>query len=277
MIELIERGDIMSLFEQLNNEQLFTKTEHEIVAYIKENPNLIANMSIKELAKQTYSSNASIIRICKKLGFSGYKDFKIAYMRNIESLKYVNNDIDFSFPFQKNEPTWQIINSLASVYKESIDLINAELNIEELEKVVDILDTSERVFIYAIGDSRITAMNFTNKLIKIGKFFQITTENREEFHFSRAITNKDCCLFITYSIDQTYQDCLKILLSKGCKIVTLTANHPINHNTPLYKYSDYNILIPYKEHNQKIATFYSQISFQYVLSIIYSLLYIKQI
>lgn len=259
----------MSLLEKLNDDQLFTKTEREIVTYVKNNPNLIINMSIKELAKQTYSSNASIIRICKKLGFSGFKDFKIAYMRNIESLKYVNNKIDFSFPFQNDEPTWQIINSIASIYKESIDLINGELNIDGLEKIVDILDTSERVFIYAIGDSQITAMNFTNKLIKIGKFFQIATENREEIHISHAVTNNDCCLFISYSINQSYHDCLKVLLSKGCKIITLTANH----NDPLYKYSDYNIVIPYKEQNEKIATFYSQISFQYVLSIIYSLLY----
>lgn len=57
------------------------------------------------------------------------------------------------------------------MYKESIDLINGELDIDELEKIVDLLDRSNRVFVYAIGDSRISAMGFTNKLIKIGKFF----------------------------------------------------------------------------------------------------------
>ena len=106
------------------------------------------------------------------------------YLREMESLKYVNNDIDFSFPFNSDEPTWQIINSLSSMYKESIDLINGELDIDELEKIVDLLDRSNRVFVYAIGDSRISAMGFTNKLIKIGKFFYIVTDNREEAAFS---------------------------------------------------------------------------------------------
>ena len=63
-------------------------------------------------------------------------------MRYMESLKYVRQDIDFSFPFQSDEPTWQIINSLARVYKESIDLINSQLDIDELEKIVDLLDCS---------------------------------------------------------------------------------------------------------------------------------------
>ena len=137
-------------------------------------------MSIGELAKETYSSNASIIRICKKLGYKGFRDFKMDYLREMESLKYVNNDIDFSFPFNSDEPTWQIINSLSSMYKESIDLINGELDIDELEKIVDLLDRSNRVFVYAIGDSRISAMGFTNKLIKIGKFFYIVTDNDDE-------------------------------------------------------------------------------------------------
>ena len=69
------------------------------------------------------------------------------YLREMESLKYVNNDIDFSFPFNNDEPTWQIINSLSSMYKESIDLINGELDIDELEKIVDLLDRSNRVFV----------------------------------------------------------------------------------------------------------------------------------
>lgn len=262
---------IMSLIEQLNNQDLFTRTELEIINFIKENPHLIATMSIGQLANETYSSNASIIRICKKLGFNGYKDFKIEYLRNTESKKYLHDDIDFSFPFRGDEPTLKVINSISSVYKDTIDLINSELNLQDLEAIVDILDKSDRVFIYAVGDSMITAMNFTNKLIKINKFFQIATQNHEEVSFSNFVTNKDCCFFISYNSTNFYLRLLKIILPKNCKIITLTANK----NDPLYKYSDYTILIPHKEKNEKIATFYSQLSFQYVLSIIYSLLYKK--
>ena len=119
----------MSLIDNLSNEKLFTKSEIEVINFIKENPNLVLNMTIGELANQTFSSNTTIIRICKKLGFNGFRDFKIEYLRNIESLKYLNNETDFTLPFQENEPTWQIINSISNVYKDSINLINSELNI----------------------------------------------------------------------------------------------------------------------------------------------------
>ena len=106
----------MSLIDNLSNEKLFTKSEIEVINFIKENPNLVLNMTIGELANQTFSSNTTIIRICKKLGFNGFRDFKIEYLRNIESLKYLNNETDFTLPFQENEPTWQIINSISNVY-----------------------------------------------------------------------------------------------------------------------------------------------------------------
>lgn len=262
----------MNIIDLLDNETLFTKNELEIVHYIKENPQAVILMTIKELAQVTFSSNASIIRLCRKLGYKGFRDFKIDFMRYMESLKYVRQDIDFSFPFQSDEPTWQIINSLARVYKESIDLINRQLDIDELEKIVDLLDRSQRVFIYATGDSKITAMGFTNKLIKIGKFFYIATENKEEVSFSKAATPQDVALFITYSKQDVYRESLRILLYNHVPIIIITSNH----DDILFKYSRYHILIPHKEKNEKIATFYSQISFQYVLSILYSLLYKKQ-
>lgn len=92
----------MSLIDNLSNEKLFTKSEIEVINFIKENPNLVLNMTIGELANQTFSSNTTIIRICKKLGFNGFRDFKIEYLRNIESLKYLNNETDFTLPFQEN-------------------------------------------------------------------------------------------------------------------------------------------------------------------------------
>lgn len=112
-------------------------------------------------------------------------------------------------------------------------------------------------------------MSFTNKLIKIGKFFYIATENREEISFSMAATPQDVALFITYSKQDVYRDSLRTLLYNHVPIITITSNA----DDILFQYSRYHILIPHKENNEKIATFYSQISFQYVLSILYSLLY----
>ena len=69
--------------------------------------------------------------------------------------------------------------------------------------------------------------------------------------------------------NRRYKACLKILFQKRCKIIVITSNC----DNPLVKYSNYHIIIPHKEKDEKIATFYSQLGFNYILSIIYSLIY----
>ena len=86
----------------------FTDSQQEVIDFIKNNEDKIIHMSIQDLAKKTYTSNATIIRICKKLGFKGYKDFKLSFIKEIESQKYIHQSIDFSSPFYQQESISQI-------------------------------------------------------------------------------------------------------------------------------------------------------------------------
>lgn len=49
-----------------------------IAEHITSEPRDIIHLSIVELAKKTASSEATIFRLCKRLGFEGYQDLKIA-------------------------------------------------------------------------------------------------------------------------------------------------------------------------------------------------------
>ena len=51
-----------------------TATEKVIIKYILDHPKEVTDMTIYELSGKTFSSPASIIRMCKKNGFKGFKD-----------------------------------------------------------------------------------------------------------------------------------------------------------------------------------------------------------
>lgn len=259
----------MSLFEQKN---LFTDVEWNVVQYIKENMYKITLMNIGELAKETYTSNATILRICRKLECNGFKELKRRLIKEIESQKHIKQTVDFTTPFYSSETVLEIINNISNLYKESIDIINSSIDIDVMEQIVKAICSAKRMFIYAIGDSKITAKSFINKLIKINYYAISATDNHEEISISTSVNSQDCALFISYSgktVD--YSNYFYILKKSGCKIITITANE----NSIIAKNSDLCILLPNKENDNKIATFYSQLAFQYVLNIIYSLLYAK--
>ncbi len=259
----------MDLTDRLYDDSLFTAGELNIVKYMRENPDKVISMTIRELTEATYSSNPVIVRICKKLGLKGYREFKLEYAKCIESSKYVDRSVDFTKPFEKESGTVQIINNLSSLYKDGIDLVNSQIDIASLESAAAILKNSAHVFVYAQGDTGISAENFINKVLKLGIFFHYADTMDKQQYFAKHATEKDCCLFLTYEKADKFTAYLQAARRRKCKTITISS--ATDH--PLARYCTQFISLPYNENTDKIATFYSQLAFTYILSILYSLIY----
>lgn len=55
-----------------------------IALYVAQDPKAVLALSIADLARNTDSGSASIVRFCRTLGFSGFREFKIALSAEIE-------------------------------------------------------------------------------------------------------------------------------------------------------------------------------------------------
>lgn len=260
----------MNILEKLKQVDLYTETEQQVIDFINQNIDKISSMTIGELAKQSFSSNATIIRICHKLHCSGYKDFKYQLVKELETHKYLHQSIDFTTPFHTSQSTFDIINNLSSLYKESIDIIHSSLHVSQLEIISKILFQSQRIFIYSYGDTSLTVKNFMNKLMKINIYPILATENHEEIATSMNITQNDCVLFVSYRAQSSSLiQCINMIKETKCPTIIITANA----DSILTQLCHYSIIIPNKEKDDKIATFYSQLAFHYILTIIYALLH----
>ena len=51
-------------------------SEKEMIQYIKSHKQEVINMTINELAKILLSSKSSVLRLAKKLGFTGYSELQ---------------------------------------------------------------------------------------------------------------------------------------------------------------------------------------------------------
>lgn len=74
----------MSIMTQLEFELEFSDSEKEIARYILNHGDDVLSMSVKQLAQHTYTSPATIVRLCKKIGLDGYNDFKIKYSAELQ-------------------------------------------------------------------------------------------------------------------------------------------------------------------------------------------------
>ena len=87
----------MLIVNQIENTH-FSKTEREIVDYIIDQGMNIEKMSANEIARNTFTSAPLLVRIAKKLGYSGFNEFKSAYLKELAYM-LEETDVDASIPF----------------------------------------------------------------------------------------------------------------------------------------------------------------------------------
>lgn len=258
---------------QLEFELEFSESEKEIARYILNHGDNVLSMSVKELAKNTYTSPATIVRLCKKIGLEGYNDFKIKYSAELQYDLHHSNRIDVNFPFEKKDTHPMICHKLASLSEEVIADTIKLIDFEQLEKIVDLLYQSHDIDIYGSGNSLLAAMSFQHKMMRIARNVNLKALHGEQVFLSYNSDEKRIAVIISYS-GETHDliQIAQILKEKKTPIIVLTSIGD-NH---LSHYADYILNIGSREKIfTKIAPFASQVSMEYLLNVIFSCIFQK--
>jgi len=264
----------MSLLKKLQAKQNFTDTEERIADYILANLDEVPDMVIQQLAEKTFTSHSAIIRLSQKLGFSGYRSFKVALIHDIQSDKHAPTIVDPNFPFLPMDSSMAIAKKMADLTIETVRKTLVKLEKDKLNEAVDLLEKADKIFLFATGDSQIRARSYQNKFIKINKHLIIGDEYGESAWNALSMSKNDCALFISYGGNSpTHKKIIKYLNSMKIPCILLTANTEQETS----KLCDLVIEVPYDEFDFfKVGTFSSQISFEYILDTLFSILYARE-
>ena len=192
-----------------------TSIEKKIAEYILEDPERIKNLTTYEIAKNCDTSQASIVRFSKKLGFSGFPDFKLSLSQDIGNRK-AESHVNIMHEELKSTDSFEIIGK--KVATENTRAVNNTYEItdfNELEKAVQAINSARKIMLAGVGFSGIVARDLYFKLMELGKVASF--ENDILFVISHS--GKTLELF----------NLTKVAKNKGIKIITLTsvANNPI--------------------------------------------------
>lgn len=263
----------MLLIDKLRLQQDLTNTEKRIADYILENLTTIPAINVADLAKNTYTSHSSVIRLSQKMGYEGFRDFRVAVSEIAHSDMYRSNPVDANFPFLPQDSTKEIAKKIADLTINTVQRTYAQLDEKILDEAADLLANTERIFLFAQGDSQIRARSFQNKLVKINKFLIIADEYADEDWNAASLTSRDCAIFITYRARvPQYERMLKHFLNENVPSILMTGNNQSN----LIPLATQSIVFTQEELDFiKVSTFSSQIAFEYILDTLFSLLYAK--
>lgn len=259
----------MALIQSLQQQTHFTATESAIADFILQHPDAFASLSITELAKVTNSSKSAITRLCQKLGQDGYKNFRVVFAVELEKHRYERQDININYPFTASERAASIMQSVNYVSKEALNACYAAIPPEHIDRIARKLSVSNHIYLYALGDTYITACAFSNMLMKLGIHCIMAEQYNERPGVTYCAQKEDAALFLSYSgeLMQCLRTELRILRRSRCATILISTLEQ-------YDGIDYLITLPAKEQAiGKVAGYYSQEAIRYVLNCIYGVIY----
>ncbi|MDR2417431.1 MAG: MurR/RpiR family transcriptional regulator [Treponema sp.] len=213
-------GLLTRIREQLDD---FSGVERRIADYLISNPHDILKLSIIQIAEQTNSSSAGIVRFCQKIGFDGYKSVKSALAHDlIQSFQTLSDDGSYS-DISPSDSARNIIDKVFSNQIRAIEETGKMLDIAAFEDAIALLDRAHRIDIFGFGASGLVAQDMQQKLIRIGKYSFAYADVHLQFTAASSLTPDDAAVFISYSgKTRDIISCMRYVKELGVKIIAIT-------------------------------------------------------
>ena len=258
------------ILQNLKNNNTLTSSEKAAADYILKNPDKVLKMTSRELAEQIYVSAPTIIRLCKKLGYESFTDFKMDLSKATTDEYQKMLNIDYNFPFSKETSLEEAVNSLSTIAISNIMKLRDNFDYPALQKICNILANKHFIDIYGTGLSIKCAAEFREKMMHIGYHVTMVDEDAQADFWAHNANESQCALMISYSgKTTTMRKVIKILHKKNVKVILITGNPQAD----MVKYADVVYYIQSDEQlemSKKIDSFGVQYDMHYVLDCIYT-------
>ncbi|AYW49812.1 MurR/RpiR family transcriptional regulator [Tetragenococcus halophilus] len=198
----------MSIMERMNN--YFNRlniNERNVLQQVITNRKAFYNLTVNEFANKNLVSKSFVIRLCKKLGYSGYSEFK--YQLKIE----VENS-------ESQQTTQNILDVTTEDLKETIRLIDSK----KLEHLSHLLYQAPHIYTYGTGYGQKTILeDFKRGIITSQRAITSLPTSIELRLYSNTMEKNDILFIVSISGKVTnIKNDLILLKEKGITVVSIT-------------------------------------------------------
>lgn len=222
LLRLRERRDSMSA------------TERAVSDYVLEHQGEAVELSVHQLAEKTFASPSTVIRMCQRVGFSGYKDFRQAVACEV-AVHCLNQGKE------RREITWS--DSLDDIvdkvtYQNIMSLENTKNLVDTriLQSCVDLLASARTVLLFGLGASLYAARDLNMKLLRLNKPCVTNDDWRSQLLQARNATERDLAIVVSDSGETAeFVRCINVLRENRTPIVAITRRD----SSPVAELADY--------------------------------------
>lgn len=197
--------------------------EQQIADFLLNNTRQTTDMSLKELATASNSSVSSVLRLCRSLQLSGYKELCKTLCGELASLEQAKEFEDI----HPGDNTDAVMNHLLLSDTNALRSTISANTTGELEQAVELLCKADRIDFYGVGSSGLVALDASNKFGRIGKNVVASSDPHTQYITATSLRKGDAVVLISYSGET--KDTVSIaqkIRSAGIDVISITKIGP---------------------------------------------------
>ena len=203
------------------NADYLNPAEKAAAEYILKNPSSASSQSVQQIAANAFVSPAAVVRMCKSLGFKGFKEFKTALTADLAS-----QSVTFSLSqedIQKGDTLSDIIHKVTQKNIQSLYDTLRLMDPDELDKCIKAMHKAKQVKLFGLGASLIVAKDAYLKFLRINKNCIINEDWHAQLICARNSTPDDLGIIISYSGETKEMiTCAQELKKNGTPIMAIS-------------------------------------------------------
>lgn len=247
------------------NMATLSPTEKAVASQILEKPELVSELCIRDLAKETFSSSSTIVRLCSHIGFSGYRDFRRAV--TAELAVRAQTKIDEQRAIARTDSLEEIIEKVTYRNIVALEDTRTLMDTEVLRRCVEMIRKARVVYLFGIGASFCTAKDAYLKFLRLNKMCVINEDWHSQLLQARNALPEDLGIAISYSgKTEEVVECMKALRENHTPIIAITRLA----NTPVAQLADEKLYTTARETLFRSGAMSSRISQLNIIDILYT-------
>jgi len=198
-----------------------TPAEKKVAEYVIAFPEEVTRHSIKILANKSKTSGASVVRLCKVLGYAGYRQFIVSISAELAS-KRQNNEDEYT-DIQLGDDLDTIIKNVSLNNCRSIEDTLMVIDRNSVKKAVELLNNARKIAFYGMGASGVVCIDAQQKFMRINKICHAYTDGHSQLTSASMLAKGDVAVIIS-NTGTTVEivDTLKLLKQTNASVIAIT-------------------------------------------------------
>lgn len=258
---LTVKGGLTLLRESLPS---IKPSEKNAANYILAHPAEVVKLSVQELAVKSGSSEAAVIRLCKSIGVTGYRELKLKIAGDLQ------NESGNKNAFGEIKPNDTVAHLMEAIAEKHTQSISQTMQVNEpaaIEQAVSMISRARKIDFYGVGASYLVAQDGEQKFGRIGKWCTAYSDAHQQLASAANLTFGDVAFAISYS-GETDQLLSVIKQAKEAGATTIVMTK-LGSNR-LQELADIQLFTVAKEARIRSAATSSRIVQMYLMDIIYT-------